>query len=56
MKPLPKRTRLAISLIAQAHGLDVFGSVGLDTGKLSQLLKDAALSLDSTVKPLERRK
>lgn len=53
MTPPPKRTRLAM-----AHVLKIMGGGGLDssaagqrnTARLIELLKDAAHTLDSTVK------
>lgn len=50
MKAHSKRTRLAIALVSQAFVLDRLGSFGLDSKKLAALLRDAAHTLDSTVK------
>lgn len=44
---------MAIDLQAQASMLERFGPHGLNCEKLTALLRDAAKSLDSKVKPLE---
>lgn len=50
MKPLSKRTRLAIALVSQAYVIERMGSVGQDNPKLVALLREAAATLDSKVK------
>lgn len=53
MKPHSKRTRLAIALVSQAYVMELMGAAGLDAARLKtliDLLKDAAHTLDSTVK------
>lgn len=56
MKPLPRKTQLAIALMSQAHVLKAMGTAGLDdtnVKKLIDLLKDAAKSLDSKVRAIK---
>jgi ABC-type phosphonate transport system ATPase subunit len=53
MKPLRKRTQLAIALVSQAFVLERLGTGGLDQKNLATLialLRSAARSLDATVK------
>ena len=53
MPKQPRRTRLAIDLQAQASLLERFGPYGLDCRMLTELLRDAAKTLDSKVKALK---